>query len=811
MKTLMIIETAHGGMYFSLTYLAAFLLAAGMMIYEGFRKGYPRSAWLLIILSGVLFFIIGDKMFTYTPEQWNQVLTSFHFPVADKKTVLGGIIGLFAGIFIAKTFLRFNRPILDNLAIALPVAMAISRIGCLMAGCCHGTPTNLPWGIHYDVASPAWHVQMAQGMINSFDTCSLAVHPAQLYQVIGCLVIALIVWKSRKQWKSDGSMFLFSVLCYLVLRFFVEFVRDPATNGIAGQFLWGLKIVQWLILWAILPGLSILVYREKKANHSITKLKDVIISLTTKTRRHEKTKVLVPLCLCGDIVHSQKFQVSDLRQVLLTIFLSVIVLASHKWFDTLELLTIIIFLIPVMITLTAILYLRFSVAGFRWVVPVILVCSFSFMAQKSIPDRGKNDKITFTEVGISGIVGKYAEELQTVQVDYNCETNKHSYYYATVGNQSVPFYQSGVNASYNIWEGRYKKYSFGARLFYGNEYPDQITTDSKSGPIFGISPYASMNWEWFGFTGGFSAGNMKIPVGQPESKLSNGEIISKRKSWFPFIPSLSVRLGSADVFFAEGSYASGLFPYSSPFSSFRIGIGTGLGRSDGTLAMIGLCGLAPYLKMVYPIKNKFVVEAFYADNFSTGSKASWTLSLGFNYRILNTKKYKEALKAPTMTYNSWTDSTRLIKPSTEKVIDFDGNHYSVVTAGGREWMAENLKVKHYHDGSVINDVTSESHESGLKYTWYAVKNIGNICPAGWHVPSLAEWTSLFNSLGGKDLAGRNLKEDFSSEEQGFHWWSSTELDSLYASSFYMDDLTTGIIFSSSPKTSGMSVRCIRDK
>ena len=147
MKTLIIIETAHLGMFFSLTYFAAFVVASGIMIHQGFKKGYPKCAWLLIILTGVIFFIIGTKAATYSQEQWFQVITRFQFPLANGKTILGGIIGLLAGIFIAKLWLRFNRPVLDTLAIALPLSMAISRIGCLMAGCCFGTPTNLPWGI----------------------------------------------------------------------------------------------------------------------------------------------------------------------------------------------------------------------------------------------------------------------------------------------------------------------------------------------------------------------------------------------------------------------------------------------------------------------------------------------------------------------------------------------------------------------------------------------------------------------------------------------------------------------------------------
>ena len=214
MKMLMLIDTTHGGIFFSLTYLAAILVTAGMTIFYGFRKGYPKTTWLLILVSGLLFFIIGEKVASYSSGEWMQVFTGFQLLHTDKKTILGGILGLFTGLTLAKHTLRFNRPVLDSFAIALPVGMAISRIGCLMAGCCFGTPTNLPWGIHYDASSWAYKVHLEQGLIHFHDKTSLAVHPVQLYQVIGCLIIALIVWKTRKQWKASGSLFLFSVLCY---------------------------------------------------------------------------------------------------------------------------------------------------------------------------------------------------------------------------------------------------------------------------------------------------------------------------------------------------------------------------------------------------------------------------------------------------------------------------------------------------------------------------------------------------------------------------------------------------------------------
>ncbi len=600
MKTLMIIETTHGGIFFSLTYLAAFLLVAGIMINQGFRRNYPLSAWLIILLSGLIFFIIGDKIFTYSPEQWAQVFTRFHFPGTDKKTVLGGIIGLFTGLLLAKTWLRFNHPVLDTMAVAMPLGMAISRIGCLMAGCCFGTPTNLPWGIQYDTASWAWHAQLAQGLIHLHEGTSLAVHPAQLYQVIGCLMIAYVVWKTRKHWKSSGSLFLFSVLCYAVLRFFVEFVRAPETNFFTGQIFGGLKIIQWMILGAFVSGLFLLIILEKKGKSSSS-----------------VSRIIVP---------------TNFRKVVLASILCIIVISARKWFSFLEYSTILLFLVPVTLDLSVKLYRRYFVAGYRWVVPVLLISSFGFMAQKSNQDGKKNKNFTFTEIGITGLVGKYSQEFQKVKVTSDC--GGFNYSYQTLSQQSVPIYQTGIDGSYNIWKGKYTKYAFGGRLFYGEENPEQTTKDPNT--TFGISPYASLNWHWFGLTTGFTLGQMKIPLDKPEKKLSDGEIISVGHSGAVIIPSLAVRIGSEDVFYVEGAFP-GQFPFASPHLQYRGGIGTGFGKTNGTTAAIGFANDAYYFRMVYPIKNKIVLQAFYIDNFLTGDNAKRILSLGISYRFMRNK------------------------------------------------------------------------------------------------------------------------------------------------------------------------------
>ncbi|MDF1575734.1 MAG: FISUMP domain-containing protein [Bacteroidales bacterium] len=114
------------------------------------------------------------------------------------------------------------------------------------------------------------------------------------------------------------------------------------------------------------------------------------------------------------------------------------------------------------------------------------------------------------------------------------------------------------------------------------------------------------------------------------------------------------------------------------------------------------------------------------------------------------------------------------------VSDMDGNSYGTIEIGQQIWMAENLKVTKYADGSAIPLVTGESEwealsadakaycwydnqsvygdTTGALYTWAAAMNgfpgsqtlpsgIQGVCPDGWHLPSDAEWKVLESFLG----------------------------------------------------------------
>ncbi len=201
--------------------------------------------------------------------------------------------------------------------------------------------------------------------------------------------------------------------------------------------------------------------------------------------------------------------------------------------------------------------------------------------------------------------------------------------------------------------------------------------------------------------------------------------------------------------------------------------------------------------------------------------------------------------------------------------DGDGNIYTSVTIGTQFWLKENLKTTKYIDGGEIPLVTDNTQWSALTspgfcwydnnqstykdtygglYNWYAV-NTMKLCPAGWHVPTDAEWKVLeiflgmsaaeadltsfrgtaeggkvkevgtahwnspnegaTNSSGFTALPGGNRYSEFAGIKVNGVWWSSTEISgSAFWRALYFDRAT--ISRYDDIKRLGASVRCIKD-
>ncbi len=66
---------------------------------------------------------------------------------------------------------------------------------------------------------------------------------------------------------------------------------------------------------------------------------------------------------------------------------------------------------------------------------------------------------------------------------------------------------------------------------------------------------------------------------------------------------------------------------------FRFGLGTGLGRVDGTRLGIGYSTAGFYGETYIPIGEKLAIEGSYANTLQPDMKAAWCFSLGLHYRF----------------------------------------------------------------------------------------------------------------------------------------------------------------------------------
>lgn len=187
--------------------------------------------------------MIGAKM-PFVLSDWDGLVSGQAW-LQDGKTIMCGIVGGYFGVELAKWALDVRVKTGDSFAAPVAIAVAIGRVACFTGGCCYGTPTNLAWGVVF--------AHSAAGS----DGLPVPRHPTQLYEAAFHLAAAVVlVWLGRHG-RFRGQLIKLYILCYLVYRFFTEFIRPEA------QLWLGLSGYQWACL-ALLPVFVGLWWKDAK-------------------------------------------------------------------------------------------------------------------------------------------------------------------------------------------------------------------------------------------------------------------------------------------------------------------------------------------------------------------------------------------------------------------------------------------------------------------------------------------------------------------------------------------------------------------
>jgi len=164
-----------------------------------------------------------------------------------------GAVGAYLYFRTHKTTLNF-RQLLDSLAPGVVVAQAIGRVGNYFNQEVFGKPTELPWGLEIDpVNRPAGFESYA------------TFHPTFLYELLWCLVVAVLLIKLpgflKQITSKQGDIFALYILGYTLGRVWIESLRIDEANLILG-----LRLNIWVSLIVLLTASAYLIASKRRGN-----------------------------------------------------------------------------------------------------------------------------------------------------------------------------------------------------------------------------------------------------------------------------------------------------------------------------------------------------------------------------------------------------------------------------------------------------------------------------------------------------------------------------------------------------------------
>jgi phosphatidylglycerol:prolipoprotein diacylglycerol transferase len=194
-----------------------------------YRAGLSEYQIAVAFYGRLIALLVGSKML-YLFEAWPDWATDGGSLVAalfsEQLRLPGGLLLMVATApFLARATGVRHLALADAIAPAGGLLILGIRVGCFLQGCCHGTPSELPWAVRFPPTSDAYVWQLQENLISVGAPLGAAVHPLQLYfAAVGVLLfIGLTVYQHRKRY--EGEILLWFGLCYFWSSWMLEFFR----------------------------------------------------------------------------------------------------------------------------------------------------------------------------------------------------------------------------------------------------------------------------------------------------------------------------------------------------------------------------------------------------------------------------------------------------------------------------------------------------------------------------------------------------------------------------------------------------------
>src|SRR5690242_3285770 len=220
------------GVLLALAYLAGLQLA----VIRARRVGVDPARIMDLGIYLIIAALVGAKLML--------VIVDFNYFRANPRELFslvraggvfyGGLLAAFAtGMWLVGRYKLNLWTTADLIAPGIALGHVIGRFGCLLAGCCYGKPTHVPWAVTF--TSPV-------AQLNVGTPLDVPLHPTQLYDAgAELLILVLLLTTERRGHPFEGRTFWLYMLLYAVSRFVVEFYRGD-DRGMFGP----LSTSQWV-------------------------------------------------------------------------------------------------------------------------------------------------------------------------------------------------------------------------------------------------------------------------------------------------------------------------------------------------------------------------------------------------------------------------------------------------------------------------------------------------------------------------------------------------------------------------------------
>ena len=623
----MTIPYSHGQDYYTPFYLLATLTNVVLLLWEGWRRGFPLRSWLTLVAASSLALILGTKLITHSAGEWGPLLLG-NAPTDTARSILGGGLAVALAVLGLRRWLGLSWAVLDALALPLCGALMVQCVGCLLTGCCFGLPTGSAWGLTYSAGTLPWYAQVQAGLLPATAAHSLPVVPTQLLALLLCAAVAGILLATRRRQWPVGSWLLLQTGLLLMGRFGLSFWRDPVGEPVASTVhpvLGG----HWLGLqFALLPlgllALGIWAWRVERAG---AKLAAGAVATAPAARPERNLVVVVAMLALTALLGRHALTLPEML-VVRALLLAVLVAEAQAALATLHRRGPRLAGLPMSVLLAAIILLTTAQAPAPEKTPA--------------PDSGPIRSVIVT----GGVLGNHHDANQEIQVSNSgCSGAQQLQLQQQVTAVGGEVAVETTRAPDESGRPSSKTSTWGGGLWVGqqridaqpvpdpnNRYPITRHDTTFRQPLVDIHIYKQVHREngWRSIDARFG-----LHMGQLGHFSYFGEGESRESALV--MPEVMVRMGKPSVLFGQADFCYGAENALGAYTT-RFGLGSGLGIRNGPNVLVGYAhsphqpgsslGFVSALLQL-PGRPAFSLEPYYATDL--GRHNSFSLKL--LYRI----------------------------------------------------------------------------------------------------------------------------------------------------------------------------------